>query len=112
MRHLMNHDRGLALERLARLMTAATGTAYDPDSLLLAGERIYNLERRFLVRAGFARADDTLPPRMLKEPMPEGPARGEVVELEEMLEEYYFHRGWDAEGRPTAQTLARLGIEG
>ena len=111
MRHLMNHDQGLALERMARLMTAATGVDYDPESLLLAGERIYNLERRFLIQAGFGRADDTLPPRMLREPMPEGPAQGQVVELEEMLEEYYQTRGWSPEGVPTAATLARLGIE-
>ena len=111
MRHLLDHDRGLALTRMARVLSAATGESYDPESLLLAGERIYNLERLFLNRAGFDRAQDTLPPRMLKEPMPEGPAQGQVVELEEMLEEYYLHRGWSPEGRPLQATLSRLGIE-
>ena len=45
---------------------------------------------------------------MLKEPMPEGPAKGEVVDLATMLEEYYEHRGWDAAGVPRTETLKRL----
>ena len=108
MRHLMKHDESLALDRMAEAMSAATGVDYDPAALREAGERIYNLERLFLTKAGFTRDDDSLPPRMLKEPMPEGPAKGEVVDLARMLEEYYEHRGWDAAGVPTAETLKRL----
>jgi len=110
MRHLMKHDEGLELDRMAEAMAAATGIDYDPAGLLEAGERIYNLERLFLTAAGFTREDDSLPPRMLKEPMPEGPAKGEVVDLATMLEEYYEHRGWDAAGIPRAETLSRLNL--
>jgi aldehyde:ferredoxin oxidoreductase len=95
---------------MAEAMAAATGIDYDPAGLLEAGERIYNLERLFLTAAGFTREDDSLPPRMLKEPMPEGPAKGEVVDLATMLEEYYAHRGWDAAGIPRAETLSRLNL--
>ena len=108
MRHLMKHDESLELDRMAEAMRGATGAEFDPDGLLEAGERIYNLERSFLIAAGFTRADDTLPPRMLKEPLPEGPAKGQVVDLEAMLEEYYQYRGWDSAGVPFPETLARL----
>jgi aldehyde:ferredoxin oxidoreductase len=30
--------------------------------------------------------------------------------FEAMLDEYYAHHGWDREGRPTEETLARLGL--
>ncbi len=96
--------------RISRLMEYATGAGYDEETLLRAGERVYNLERMFLVRAGFSRADDTLPPRMLYEPMPEGPAKGHVVELDRMLPEYYRLRGWDENGVPTPEKLAELGL--
>jgi aldehyde:ferredoxin oxidoreductase len=108
MRHLMKHDESLELDRMSMAMAAATGVDYDPFELLEAGERIYNLERRFLIEAGFTKADDSLPPRMLKEPMPEGPAKGQVVDLETMLEEYYQQRGWNQAGIPKPETLARL----
>ncbi|MDI6825297.1 MAG: aldehyde ferredoxin oxidoreductase family protein [Bacillota bacterium] len=96
---------------IADLLAAATGEAYTTESGLLAGERIWNLERMFNLKAGFTRADDTLAPRLLSEPMPEGPARGQVSRLEVMLPEYYRLRGWDEEGRPTEETLARLGLK-
>jgi aldehyde:ferredoxin oxidoreductase len=108
MRHLMKHDESLELDRMAEAMRGATGAEFDPAGLLEVGERIYNLERSFLIAAGFTRADDTLPPRMLKEPLPEGPAKGQVVDLETMLEEYYQYRGWDSAGVPFPETLARL----
>lgn len=96
--------------RLTELLNYATGAGYAVDSLLEAGERIFNLERMFLVKAGFSRADDTLPPRMLEEPMPEGPAKGHVVELEEMLDEFYGLRGWDENGVPLQEKLESLGL--
>ena len=96
--------------RLKELMNYITDAGYTMDSLLEAGERIYNLERMFLVRAGFSRAEDTLPRRMLEEPMPEGPASGHVVELEEMLDEFYLLRGWDENGVPTQEKLDSLGL--
>ena len=94
----------------ARLLTTATGFYFDEEEFLRAGERIYNLERFFNVREGFDRAHDTLPLRLLKEPMPYGPAEGQVVELEAMLDEYYALRLWDPRGRPTDRVLMRLGI--
>jgi aldehyde:ferredoxin oxidoreductase len=95
---------------LLAMLTAATGFDYDLDEMLRAGERIWNLERLFNQRAGLSRKDDTLPKRLLAEPMPAGPAKGKTVPLGKMLPEYYRLRGWDAEGKPTRSKLASLGL--
>jgi aldehyde:ferredoxin oxidoreductase len=110
-RYLFEPRADLWPERLARLMKYATGADYTPEALLEAGERIYNLERLFLLGAGFTAADDTLPKRMLEEPLPDGPGKGHVVELSQMLPEFYRLRGWDENGVPTEEKLASLGLK-
>jgi aldehyde:ferredoxin oxidoreductase len=100
----------MRIDQYAALLSAAVGRTYTEDDFKRVGERVWNLERWFNVRAGFSRKDDTLPPRFLKEPLKEGNSRGRVVELERMLTEYYEVRGWDSEGRPTEEKLRELGI--
>lgn len=95
---------------IMELLNAATGADYDLEELELAGERIFNAERLFLVKAGFSRKDDTLPERILKEPLPEGPGKGMVCHLEEMLDLYYQVRGWTRDGVPTQEKLRELGL--
>jgi aldehyde:ferredoxin oxidoreductase len=95
---------------LQTMLAAATGFDYDVDEFMQAGARIWNLEKLFNLRAGFDRKDDRLPVRMVSEPMPDGPAKGNRVPLEEMLSEYYQLRGWDSQGRPTKEKLASLGL--
>jgi aldehyde:ferredoxin oxidoreductase len=95
--------------RITEMINHATGATYTPESLLEAAERVYNLERLFLVKAGFTRADDTLASRMM-EPMPAGPLKGETFELDRLLDDYYALRGWDSNGIPTQERLERLGI--
>jgi aldehyde:ferredoxin oxidoreductase len=92
------------------LINAATGAEYTLEELEAAGERIFNAERLFLQRAGFDRKQDSLPPRMTSEPMPEGPIKGMVCHLEEMLDPYYDYRGWTRNGIPTAEKLGSLGL--
>ena len=96
--------------RLTELMNLTTGANYTPDEIMTAAERIYNLERLFLIAAGSGANDDTLPYRMLNEPMPEGPAKGRVVDLDVMLPKFYEVRGWDANGVPTKAKLEELGL--
>ena len=74
-----------------------------------AGDRIYTIERLFINREGFTRKDDTLPPRLLKEPMTGGPSKGHVVKLGAMLDEFYAVRGWK-DGKPTPEKLKELGL--
>jgi len=109
-RYLFDPDVNLWPTRLTRLMNHATGAGYTEETLLEAGERIFNLERMFLLQAGFTQADDTLPQRMLEEPLPDGPAEGHVVELDQMLPQFYQLRGWDENGVPTAEKLQALGL--
>jgi aldehyde:ferredoxin oxidoreductase len=102
---------GVWVEELVPMLESATGISFTDDELLAAGERIWNLERLFNIRAGFSGADDTLPRRMLQEPMPEGPARGQLCRLKEMLPEYYAIRGWDERGVPTEEKCRSLGLD-
>jgi aldehyde:ferredoxin oxidoreductase len=101
---------GLGGEDLAELLTAATGIRYTVDDYMKTGDRVWNLERLFNVKAGFSSKDDTLPPRMLQEPIPAGPAKGYTSGLDRMLPEYYSLRGWDPAGVPTKQKLDSLGL--
>jgi len=98
-------------EEVLSQLEAATGAGYTHDDMLLAGERIWNLERMFNLKAGFTKEDDTLPHRMLEEPLPDGPGQGQVCRLDEMLSEYYQLRGWDENGVPTSEKLSELGLE-
>ncbi len=93
------------------ILRAVTGIPYSDDELMKAGERIWNMERLFNLKAGLTGKDDTLPPRLLEEPIPSGPSKGEVCQLDRMLPEYYQLRGWDEEGRPTKEKLAELGLK-
>ncbi len=101
---------GIGLEEILPQLSAATGVSYTLEDLLKIGERIWNLERLWNERAGFTGKDDTLPKRILEEPIPSGPAKGQVNKLGEMLPEYYRLRGWDAEGRITREKLKELGL--
>ena len=109
-RYLFDPSVNLWPTRLTQMMNYATGASYTEETLLQAGERIYNLERLFLLKAGFTREDDTLPKRMLEEPLPEGPGKGHVVELEKMLDEFYALRGWDENGAPMKEKMESLGL--
>ena len=95
---------------LTEILKTATGFDYTVEEFMQAGARIWNLERLFNQRAGFSRKDDSLPKRVVTEPMPAGPAKGKTLPLDEMLTEYYRLRGWDEEGRPAKEKLAALGI--
>lgn len=91
-------------------LNAACGLELDRDAYLAIGERIWNAERLFNLRAGLTRDDDALPKRMTDEPIPAGPAAGKSAPLAAMLPVYYSMRGWDENGVPTAEKLADLGL--
>jgi len=98
------------LADVAPQMQAACGEEYTMEHLAHIGERIWNMEREFNNAAGFTKADDSLPKRLLTEAAKTGPGKGVVSKLPEMLPKYYEVRGWDSEGRPTSQTKQRLGL--
>jgi aldehyde:ferredoxin oxidoreductase len=103
---------GSDAEEITNIIEAVTGWEFGVADLRKAGERIYNLERAFNVREGMTRADDTLPKRLLEDPLPEGQAEGQVNNLEVLLDPYYEFRGWDkTTGKPTPEKLRELGLE-
>jgi aldehyde:ferredoxin oxidoreductase len=95
------------------LISSVTGWEFSIEDFKKTGERIVNLSRAFNMRDGFTRADDNLPKRLTEEPMPEGPAKGHVVEqLDTLLDSYYEARGWDTKtGKPTPEKLKELGLD-
>jgi aldehyde:ferredoxin oxidoreductase len=84
--------------------------AYTAEDVVKIGERTWNLERLFNLEAGLTKADDTLPQRLLKDAHKSGPSAGVVVDLDAMLPVYYRERGWSADGVPTPEKLAELGL--
>jgi aldehyde:ferredoxin oxidoreductase len=98
-------------EHFARLLTAISGRPILAQDLSQTGERIWNLERLYNLREGFTAADDTLPDRLLNEPVAEGPSAGFTVKLAPMLQEYYEFRGWDEQGVPLPETLKELELD-
>jgi aldehyde:ferredoxin oxidoreductase len=100
----------LGADDYADLLTATTGKKIDPAGLLKVGERIWNLQKLYNIQRGFGRKDDTLPARLLNEPLKEGAPKGQVYRPEEMLDEYYTLRGWDREGTPAPAKLKELGL--
>lgn len=98
----------------AQLYTLAIGVEISPTELLQAGERINNLKKAFNIREGWQRADDWLPPRLLKDPIPSGKAKGAVLsekELTGMIDDYYRARGWTPDGLIPAKKLKALGMD-
>ncbi|UCE09198.1 MAG: aldehyde ferredoxin oxidoreductase family protein [Candidatus Thorarchaeota archaeon] len=98
----------------ANILPLATGekSLGDVENLTKIAERQVTLKRLFNTREGISRADDRLPPRFTDEPMPEGPGKGQTVNLEPMLDDYYNLRGWDLEtGLPTSKTISRLSLD-
>ena len=98
------------LDEVANMVDAACAGDWSVDRLNETGERIWNMERQFNLDAGMTAADDTLPQRILKEAVKSGSGKGKVCELDTMLPQYYALRGWSADGRPTAETMQRLGL--
>jgi aldehyde:ferredoxin oxidoreductase len=87
---------------------------FTPEEIERVGDRINNLARVFNVGAGFTRNDDTLPDRLMTEPLKAGASKGHLIsrdELKKMLDEYYTERGWDLRtGTPTREKLTELGL--
>jgi aldehyde:ferredoxin oxidoreductase len=99
-----------SLADLQPQLDAACEGDWTMEKLALLGERVWNMERVFNNAAGFTAKDDDLPPRLKTEPAKTGPAKGLVNGIDKMRPEYYKARGWSAEGVPTKETLARLGL--
>jgi len=106
---------GFEPEHYAELYSLITGDRKSWPQLLRVSERIWHLTRAFSAREieNFGRRLDLPPPRFFNEPIPDGPNQGHYLseaEIQQLLTWYYKARGWDDNGIPTGQTLARVGL--
>jgi aldehyde:ferredoxin oxidoreductase len=96
------------------LYTMTTGIELTPEELKKTGERVWNLKKAFNIREGWTRKDDTLPPRIMKDPIPEGVAKGHLIkkkDLEFLKDAYYEARGWTKDGMIPKEKLIELGLD-
>jgi aldehyde:ferredoxin oxidoreductase len=109
-----HNGHGITLEDMAEMFYAVTGIKMDTPEMRTIANRIFTLERSFLVREGIDKKDDFLKGKWVKGPVPNGPFEGNTIEeekWEKMLSEYYQTRGWDPQtGIPTRETLENLGL--
>lgn len=101
----------LGADDYAGLVNAVCGTSLTGDDFIQAGERIWNLEKLYNLKAGIDSSQDTLPGRLLNDPISDGPSKGWVHKLDQLLPKYYEARGWDVNGIPTPERLKQLGID-
>ena len=96
------------------LLNAGAGWNWTPETYWTTAKRLITLQRAFNIREkGVSRADDRLPERF-KEPLPEGPKKGEAFTEEhtkKMQDDYYAFFGWNDNGIPTEETMKKLGLD-
>lgn len=101
-----------AEEMVVKVLSSLFGETWSAMDIKEVGLRIMCQERLFNMREGISEKDDTLPARLLEEPKPDGPTKGEVVPLKELKKDYYEAMGYDlATGNPPDSLLSKLGIE-
>ena len=97
----------------SEIINEVTGWDMTPEELRKCGERINNLKKLFNIREGWKIEDDTLPYRILSEPVTEGPNEGDSLsedELTVMLDSYYKIRGWKKDGTIPSQKLEEMDL--
>ena len=100
-------------DTLREALGYVTGVEWGLEEVEAIGERIYTLERLMNVRRGANRSHDTLPYRVLHEPIADGPVKRRYCpedDLQTMLDTYYRLRGWDQQGIPSEEKLSELHI--
>jgi aldehyde:ferredoxin oxidoreductase len=111
---LCKFSRGFFLiAKLPEVIEAITGLKFTEEELLKIGERTHNMKGNFNAREGVTRKDWLLPPRILEDPIPDGPSKGSKISVDEMnlmLDDYMKARGWTMDGVPTPEKLKELDI--
>lgn len=102
----------VSLDHIAKAYSAVTGFDVDKEEVLRIGERIWYLERLIDLKLGLQISEDTLPRRFSKEPLEEGPVKGSVCPIDEMLKLFYEYRRLDPKtGYPDPSKLKELGLD-
>ena len=99
--------------QMLEIVNATTGWGLTLDELMAFGQRGATLARMYNLREGLGVTDDVLPKKLLQ-PQVSGPlskVRLDPDELRAQVRAYYKDMGWsEDEGRPTPETLSKLGI--
>jgi len=105
---------GITMDDMAAMLHAVTGLSLDQNEMKRVAQRVFTLERAYIMREGITRDDDALQGKWVTEGVKGGPYDGRTIDPEKwkiMLEDYYRARGWAAEsGVPTSTTLETLGL--
>jgi aldehyde:ferredoxin oxidoreductase len=103
---------GGSIQLIARALSSATGVKFSVEELLEIGERIFNVQKEFNARIGLTRKDDNFSTtRFTHEPIKDGFYKGQVIEVDLMLDDYYKAREWDPQtGLQTGKKLEELGL--
>jgi len=80
-------------------LNAITGRNYTVDSWVKAGEKIFNLKRKFNIECGISSEDDTVGNRFFI-PIEKGGTKGYTPPLDDFIPKYYKMRGWNEKGVP------------
>ena len=101
---------------MAKMFEAQTGIKMSEEDMFEAAHRVINLERFFNMREGVRRESDTLPWRLMNEPVQSLTNGDEMVmnsadELNIMLDQYYNIREWDETGLPLRETIKKYGLD-
>jgi aldehyde:ferredoxin oxidoreductase len=65
------------------------------DELWQACSHVSQVERDFNLREGLRVEDDTLPERFVGKPIPDGPSKGTVINIQRLVKDYYKVKGWE-----------------
>jgi aldehyde:ferredoxin oxidoreductase len=98
----------------AQMLRVVTGAAWTGEEVGRLGARLTTVKKLFNIREGWTHSDDTLPARVLDQPIPAGTAAGAALtrqELELMVQSYYAARGWTSEGLVPHAKLMALEVE-
>jgi aldehyde:ferredoxin oxidoreductase len=99
---------------MAMMFETGTGIKMSEKDIFEAARRVINLERSFNMREGVRRESDTLPWRVMNEPIKSisgEESMNSVEELNNMLDQYYKIREWDENGLPRRETLKKYGLD-
>ena len=102
------------LDSLVPFLNAATDFDFTREELMEGGERIQTLSRLYNLKTGRTHDYDTLPNRFFEETSFAGLMKGKKISRElfkQQIQDIFSLRGWDSKGRPTKETIKRLGID-
>ncbi len=97
----------------AAMLSAVTGWDVDATELERIGRRIVTLRKLYNEREGWTSAEDTLPARLLEEPL-DGPGGARVTlsraGLGRMISDYYRAHGWTERGEVPRECVTALDL--